>query len=91
MGSQRGTFFFWAFPLLNKGLDFRVKCQDTVPPAVNVLAYSVHQMTVWVKPRSQALTITKETNNNKQAEEWTRDSYTSVRPKKKVLISQHVK
>lgn len=60
-----------------------VKCQDTVPAAVNVLAYSIHQMTVWVKPRCQALTISKETNNNKRAQEWTRDI--SVRQKKKNL------
>lgn len=46
--------FGGAFSLLNKGLDFRVKCQDTVPPAVNVLA-------VWVMPRCQALTVSMET------------------------------
>lgn len=82
-GSQRRTVFL-AFPLLNKGLDFRVKCQDMVPPAANVLAYpSVHQMTVWVRPRCQALTISKETNNNKQAKE--RGSYILARNIKKKL------
>lgn len=75
MSSQRSPVFL-GFPLLNVGLNFRVKCQcqDMVPPAANVLAYSVHQMTVWVMPRCQAPTISKETNNNKQAEEWTHGS-----------------
>lgn len=78
VGSRGASFFWGAFPLLNKGLDFSVKCQcqDTVPPAVNVLA-------VRVMPRCQALAISKETNNNKQAEEWTRDSHMSVRQKEK--------
>lgn len=36
-----------------------------VPPAANVLAYSVHQMTVWFKPRCKALYPRKQTITNK--------------------------
>lgn len=69
--------FFTVFPWPNKGLDFRVKCQcqDMVPPAVHVLAF-----TKWLsgpRLRCQALTISKATNNNKQAEELTCDFYTT--------------
>lgn len=46
--SLRTTVLFLS---VNKGSDFRVKCQgqETVPPAANRLACSIHQMTVWVK------------------------------------------
>lgn len=40
----------------------KCRCHDTVPPAVNVLA-------VWVIPERQASAISKETYNNKQAQE----------------------
>lgn len=74
-GFPRGAQCVRPFPLLNKGLDVRVKCQcqDTKPPAANVLAHSLQQMAVWVMARCQASIVTKETNTNKQAEEWTFD------------------
>lgn len=63
--SQRDTFF-GGLSITEQRVGVRCQCQDTVPPAANLLAYSVHQMTVWVKPRCQALTVSRETNNNKR-------------------------
>lgn len=40
-------------------------------------------MTVWVKPRCQALAVSRETNNNKQVKEVTHGARVSVRAKRK--------